>query len=336
MIEELSKTQIAEKYVEKYLEINKRTGKQFSKAFIGNVMYQENSDMFKHAEDGRYYVRYVLGLTGHTTRGKKDTNLLEQFAFINEQITDTPNNEPFVIPKAYDNILCISDIHSIFYDKEALLTALEFGKKRNCNGVLINGDFLDCYSFSKFSKNPRITAEFIINEREWGTEMLQLLQNEFGYVVYKAGNHCVRRELQLQSISASHPEILEAFTLKEYLNFDMSNIQFVEDYRIVKMGKLNAAHGHELYMSGGVNAARNVLLKTFDNIISGHSHVVQSYPMKDLDGNIYMSYKTGCLCQLKPRYSPINSWQHGMAIIEIESNGDFHVENKMIHNGKVY
>ena len=47
MLEESSKTQIAEKYVEKYLEINKRTGKQFSKAFIGNVMYQENSDIFK-------------------------------------------------------------------------------------------------------------------------------------------------------------------------------------------------------------------------------------------------------------------------------------------------
>lgn len=336
MAEETKKTKIAEQYVEKYLEINKRTGKQFSKAFIGNVIYNENPDIFKHSEDGRYWVRYVLGLCGEKNKTKKDNGLLEQFAFINEQVTDTPNSEPFVIPKAYDNILVISDIHSIFYDKEALLTALEYGKKRNCNGVLINGDFLDSYQHSRFSKNPRVSVEFIINEREWGTEILQLLQNEFGYVVYKAGNHCIRRELQLQSISSMHPEILEAFTLKEYLHFDMSNIQFIEDYRIVKLGKLNALHGHELYMSGGINAARNVLLKTFDNTISGHSHVVQSYPMKDLDGNIYMSYKTGCLCQLNPRYSPVNSWQHGFAVVEIENNGDFHVENKMIHNGKVY
>lgn len=331
------KMEIARTYVERYLEIYKRTEKQFSKKFVGLVMYNENPDVFTSSEDGRMWIRASLGSAGEASKTNTlNLNLIEKFAFINDSITDTPNSEPFVFPVAYDKVLVISDIHSIFYDKQAVMAALEYGKKRGANSVLINGDFLDCYQFSKFTKNPRISADFIINEKEWGTEFLQLLQEEFGYVVYKFGNHDIRRELQLFNFAANHPDILEMCTLKEYLSFPMSAVNFVEDYRIVKLGKLNAIHGHELYMSGGINAARNVILKTFDNTISGHSHVVQSYPMKDIDGNVYMSYKTGCLCQLNPRYAPINNWNQGFAIVEIESGGDFHVENKMIHNGKVY
>ena len=49
-----------------------------------------------------------------------------------------------------------------------------------------------------------------------------------------------------------------------------------------------------------------------------------------------MSYKVGCLCQLDARYAIINQWTHGVASVEIEQNGDFLVENKIIHNGKIY
>lgn len=332
-----SKVDIARRYIDKYLEIYQRTQKQFSKRFVGTVIYNENPDIFKDAEDGRKFVREALGLTGtKSANNKQNLELKDKFAFINEQITDTPNNEPFVMPIAYYKTLIISDIHSIFYDKEAVFTALEYGKKKGCNSVLINGDFLDYYGYSKFSKDSRITAKFILEEREWGQEMLSLLQSEFGYVVYKEGNHDTRRKLQLVNFLASHPDIIEMATLQDYLFYDGINVQFVENYRIVKIGKLNALHGNEIYMTGGVNAARNMLLKTFDNVISGHSHISQSYPIKDLDGNLYMSYKTGCLCQLNPMYSPINQWNLGFAIVETEQDGTFHVDNKLMHKGKVY
>ena len=332
----MTKTEKAEEQISKYIEISKKTGKQFSKTYIAGILYNENSDLFSSVEDARQIIRGILGLAGeHSRKVTKYNDLRQQFSFINDSYQELVNPEPYIYPKANDKILNINDVHSLFWDKGATLTALEYGKKRGANSVFINGDLMDFYGDSKFDKNPKTDAQFFINEREWGVEFLSLLQKEFGHVVYKLGNHDVRKELQIQRISARNPEIIDAYSLQEYLHYDMSSVNFVEDYRVVKIGKLNAVHGHEVGLTGGVNASRNMLLKTFDNVISGHSHITQSFPITDLDGNIYMSFKVGCLCQLKARYAPINQWNNGCAFIEVYENGEFTVDNKMIINNKI-
>lgn len=330
-----TKTEIAKEYIEKYAEIYRRTQKQFSKRFVATVIYNENPDIFSGVEDARGFVRYSLNCNGNQN-SQISKDFADRFAFINEQITDTPNSEPFIFPKVNNKILITNDWHSLFYDKRAVETAINYGIKQKCNAVLINGDFLDFYGFSRFTKNPRISSEFIQNEQEWGVEMLKLLQDTFGYVVYKQGNHDKRREEQLFDLTAKNPDIIDACTLEDYLQYEGSNVRFVKDYQTVKMGKLNAIHGHEVGMSGGINAARNIFLKTYANTISGHSHIKQEQLIKDINGDVHMSYKVGCLCQLDARYAIINQWTHGAASVEIEPNGDFLVDNKIIHNGKIY
>ena len=332
----MTKTDLVREYIVKYLEIYKSTNRQFSKRYLATVIFNEHPDLFPDIESIRSTIRKILDSSGtaSTKNVSIDLELREQFAFLNNPITDTPNIEPFIFPKTNDKILIIADLHSIFYDKEALLAALEYGKKSGVNSVLINGDFLDFYGQSKFNKNPRITAKFIEEEQEWGVEMLSLLQREFGYVVYKAGNHDVRRENQIFMSTLVDPSI--STSLSDYLHFDGSTIHFVEDYRIVKMGKLNAIHGHEVGMSGMINPALNIIRKTFDNTISGHSHMKQEYPLKNMDGKLFMSYKVGCLCGLNPRYAPINNWQQGCAKVEIFDDGYFLVDNKIIDKGRIY
>jgi hypothetical protein len=53
-----------------------------------------------------------------------------------------------------------------------------------------------------------------------------------------------------------------------------------------------------------------------------------------MNGEITTTWSLGCLCELHPAYLPINKWNWGMALIDIDGQ-NFEVRNKRIHNGKV-
>jgi hypothetical protein len=53
-----------------------------------------------------------------------------------------------------------------------------------------------------------------------------------------------------------------------------------------------------------------------------------------MNGNITTTWSVGCLSELHPMYMPLNKWNHGFAIVDIDKE-DFQVTNKRIHNGKV-
>jgi hypothetical protein len=48
------------------------------------------------------------------------------------------------------------------------------------------------------------------------------------------------------------------------------------------------------------------------------------------------TWSLGCMCELHPPYMPLNKWNHGFAIVDLDDNGtDFEVRNKRILKGKV-
>jgi poly(A) polymerase Pap1 len=77
-------------------------------------------------------------------------------------------------------------------------------------------------------------------------------------------------------------------------------------------------------------------MKTFTNVISAHSHVSKSDIFKDLEGEIRGSWAVGCLCNLSPAYNPINQWQHGFAVVDIDTDGDFEINNRIIDGRKTF
>lgn len=330
----LTKTEIAKQYIEKYIEIALKNKSQFSKRFIATVMQAENSERFKDVEDARTFIRMATDTAGRKAKTPEKAELNKFFALIPAEIRDTTTTEPFIIPVSIKKTLWISDIHGRFYDRKALQIAIDYGIKSNCDSVVINGDFLDFYGDSKFDKNPSLV--YLFEEQEWGQEVLQMLQKLFGYVVLKQGNHDVRRELHIQRLSATKPELMDMAKYSDYLFYDGCTVHFVEDYRHIVYGKLNAIHGHEYYGGGGIHVAHNRLHKAFDNVISGHSHVAQSKIKTSISGEVYGSWALGCLCDLHPRYASKNEWVHGFAITEKEPDGSFGVENKAIFNGKIF
>lgn len=328
------KVRLAREIIEEYIEIGIRTGTGVSKRLLAKILYSRNPDIYKDEEDARWCIRYSLNSAGTLNRAKNTPDLERAFALIAEPIRELNNNTPFEIPKVYNNILVINDLHSRFYSKGAFSIAVNNGIKRGVNAVLINGDFMDFYQHSRFDKNPSIIRYFE-EEREWGQDILKLLQDTFGQVFLKQGNHDLRRELHIERLSATMPELQGLTSYQDYLFYEGSNTEFIEDYRHITFGKLNIIHGHEYQGGGGIHIAWNRLNKAFDNVLSAHSHRGQSITRQTINKEIFGSWAVGCMCDLNPRYAPKNDWTQGFAIVQRDTEGYFEVENKIIVGKKL-
>ena len=329
----MTKSDIAREIVQRYIDLGIKHNTSYSKRFIATVLQSEHPDIFKDVENARGIIRTVTGANG-TKKYKPNEQLTRDFALLEQPIVEC-EIKPYVVGTQYKKALIINDIHSRFYDRKATEVAINNAAKNGCTIVIINGDLLDFYQFSRFDKNPNIMRYFY-SEREWVQDFLLLLQNTFGKVVYKKGNHDIRRELLQQRKAADIPEIQGLENIADYVFFDNSTVDVVEDYNVVEFGRLNIIHGHEYQGGGGIHVAYNRMNKAMDNVISGHSHVTQNSVKKSLSGKFYGSWTVGCLCSLSPRYCVQNNWNNGFAIIERDENGNFEVQNKMIVGGKIF
>jgi predicted phosphodiesterase len=328
----MNKTDLARAIVREYIELGIKHQRGYSKRFIATVLQSKHPDVFKDVEEARSCVRRVTGAKGRKV--KMDRQLEEDFALLENPMVEC-ELKPFVVPIQYKKSFIINDIHSKFHDRKALEVAVNHASKQNCDIVIINGDLFDFYQFSRFDKNNRIRSEFF-SEREWVQDFLLLLQKTFGKVVFKKGNHDLRREQFIQKLSGDMPELQGLESISDYVMFDGSTVEVVEDYNIIEFGKLNLIHGHEYQGGGGIHVAYNRLNKAMDNIMSGHSHVTQSNMKKTITGKYYGSWAVGCMCSLSPRYVPQNNWNHGFAIVERDSTGDFVVDNRRIIDGRIF
>ena len=203
------------------------------------------------------------------------------------------------------------------------------------NTVILNGDILDFYQLSRFDKDPSKPKMQV--ELEQGRWFMKALRTAFpkARIYYKIGNHEERLEKWLR-LKAPEWIGMEEFELKMLLRFGENQIQLIDSTATIKAGNLNIIHGHEYLGGGTVNPARNLYLKAKASTICGHFHRKSDFTTRDINNKIQGAWTTGCLCELYPEYMKGHSdWVHGFAIIKIEKDGNFSVDNKIIIDGVV-
>lgn len=246
---------------------------------------------------------------------------------------DGIDRKPFILNGK--KILVLSDIQIPYHDKTALKIALMNGLKNNVDVILLNGDILDMYALSNFDRTP--SKRILKEELDIAKFIIKKIRESFpkARIIWKDGNHESRMQ---RYIDRTAPELfgIESITIPELLDLKKFNIEYIDGRTTIQCGKLNIIHGHEY--RGGVNTiniARNMLLKTGDNILFGHWHRTDSHTSKRVNGEIIGAYATGCLCNLTPDWIPNNQWNHGFALLEMKENGHFRVDNKKIHKGEL-
>lgn len=303
---------------------------KYSKRKLAQIFHPKYPDIWKTEDSARSAIRVLTGANGDRKR-KTIKNLISYKLSLPE-----PEQEDYskvIIDSKRIGIL--SDIHFPYYDKKALNAALDSIKKFEVGTIILNGDIIDCYHLSNFEKDPK--------RRSFKYE-LDMLKNFFEQlrkmfpkqrIIYKIGNHEERYE---RYILNRIPELLELelLTFGNVVKSQEFGIEIVTNKRVMKAGKLNIIHGHELRAGiiSPVNIARGFFLKTKASTLGGHHHRTSEHIEHDLNGDFIGCFSTGCLCGLTPAYMPINSHNHGFAMVETFGS-DFHVRNLKIIDGKV-
>lgn len=231
--------------------------------------------------------------------------------------------------------LILGDIHIPFHDKHALVSAIDFGKARDANLILLNGDIIDFFSISFWEKDPR--QRDLAGEIKTLRQFIAALREAFpkADIVYKLGNHEERWE---RYFFVKAPELLGVpeFEIQQILG--LGENELISDRQPIQLGDLNL-HGHEyrFAISNPVNAARGLFLRSKAMAMCGHFHQTSHHTEKTVDERNLATWSVGCLCDLHPAYKPLNNWNLGFAFVTVHTSGKFEVENKYIsRNGKIY
>lgn len=306
-------------YIEKYPQLSKRA--------LAKKMANDHPIVFKDSEHARRAIRYYTGTNGVGSRihAINDKMLPAEKKF---------NITPYVIPVVNNKILVMGDLHIPFQSNDAIRLAVEYGKEREVNTVLLNGDIFDWYSESRFEKDPRVTS--LKDEIQAAKDFLHWLRGEFPTekIVFKTGNHDARVERRLMIVA---PELFatDLFHLEDILGFQELRIDIVNSKSMIKAGKLTILHGHELAAkSGGVNPARTAYNYTHKSILVSHFHRSSMHTEPNMDKKVITCWSIGCLCDLYPEYDPYNRWNQGFAVV-VTDGEEFMVDNLRIMNGKV-
>lgn len=293
---------------------------------ISRALVAERPDMFKSFDNARSMVRYYIGSKGEQSRHND----------VNKPLPAERSKDysPYVLPVVNNRILVLSDVHIPFHDNKAIRLAIEYGHKIDANTILLNGDIFDFYAGSKFVKDSRIVNWKA--EIESGKQFIEYIIAEFpkAKIIFKIGNHEERFEIYMMQ---NAPLLFQTdlYNVSDLLNLAEYKIDVIDNKRIVKAGKLNILHGHELRsLSGGVNPSRTAYLKTHKSVMIGHFHRTSLHTEPDLEKKVITCWSTGCLCSLFAEYDVYNKWNQGFAVIYTKGE-EYEVENMRIVNGKV-
>lgn len=301
---------------------------------LAKKIYEENKEVFNSAESVRSTIRYYRGASGTNHRENIKTR-----DFINYNPLELPPSEeteylPYYLRRECKKILCLYDVHVPYHNIDALTTAIEYGKEKEVDTIYIGGDFLDCHQLSSFVKDPRKRS--FKHELKTGREILSIIRREFpkAYIYYHMGNHEERYE---RYMIVKAPELLDIqqFQIDALLEFGKFGIELINEKRVVYAGKLAMVHGHEFgrQMFSPVNPARGLFLRAKASTICGHHHQTSEHSEPNISGELTTCWSVGCLSELHPSYMPINKWNHGFSLVEIEENRNFKVHNHRIRNG---
>ena len=153
-------------------------------------------------------------------------------------------------------------------------------------------------------------------------------------IYFKEGNHCYRMERHLMKYAPVLIGMAE-FELPTLLRMAETGIEYIRNKRTIHAGSLTIGHGDEWRGAGGVNPARWLSLRAGESMLIGHFHRTSQHIERTVRQTVRGWWSTGCLCELQPAYMPYNNWNHGFAMVYLNSDGSFEVDNKTIIQGKV-
>lgn len=313
------RTIIAEKYI-KQLNPSRFDSSQGWKRTVARELSNRYPDLGT-IEQWRGSIKQITGTLGPSSRRKSP-----HFERLNIEIESKENlswQTPFLIPSGITEMVVFGDIHGCYMDKIAISEMLE--ATRGIKTAYINGDLLDNTWLSRWAKDkdaPMLKEEFRVIR-----QLLEAFCKQYDTVYFKSGNHDNWLSRKLAEESSRYPKevsdkIEEQVTLEAFLGFSELGIKTVHSLQECRFGDLSILHGHEKAGAGSaLNLAQNILVwwqrysKQFDvKVLVNHHHWRDQTVKVSFDEKVGKAWTNGCLCDVRPKYSPYGRHNTGYAI----------------------
>jgi predicted phosphodiesterase len=302
---------------------------------LARIVYNENKLSFNSVEAVRSALRGIEGKRGSDVK-VTHPEPPRPYNPYKLPASDETEYKPYAI-RGHKRVAIFTDIHVPYHNIESLSAAIAFTKKQKPDALLLNGDTIDCHKLSRFIKDPK-KRDFAGELNTFKLLIESLVKQLNCQVYFKIGNHEERYEHFLFE-KAKELVGVEEFEFENIIQARAKGIKMIGDKRVIKMNMLNGIHGHEYIggISAPVNTARGLYLRGKVSAFQGHTHQSSAHTETDMNSKITTTWSIGCLCELHPAYMPLNKWNHGFAIVDLDKNGkDFEFRNHTIYKGKVY
>lgn len=213
--------------------------------------------------------------------------------------------------------IVINDPHYPFQDEKAINLVLGLAAEMQPDYFVINGDLLDMFKISKFSKDPR-RGKRVVEEIELGRRFLErvanLLPNSEKHFIF--GNHEYRFD---DYLFRNAPELvgLKGLSIREQLQAE--SIGFKVHYSGLRESVMDMGQfliGHFNAAGQDLGAAKKIFKDWGKSAIQGHVHCGGSYS-RTQGGKTVTIVINYCLCDLKKTFLINPNWQHGFTIFRM-------------------
>ena len=272
---------------------------------------------------------------------EKDVSKKEKGTIISviSEPAGSDKNSKLLKRKAGLKVAVLSDVHYPYEDAQALKLAKAYLKDYEPDLIIFNGDILDCYSISRYDKNPSRNLDFN-KEVDYAREKIAEWVDEFPYASFKMleGNHEERLKKYISSNAAALLNI-KGMKMKHLLDLDVLGVEWIDAHRELKIGNLLFTHGHLARKHAG-SSARGHYESYGCSVLIGHIHRLSIGWKRTKLGDFCM-IENGTLCDFDVEYMKFPDWQHGFTTIEFDG-ADFSprqhaiLDYKLIADGKVY
>lgn len=227
--------------------------------------------------------------------------------------------------------LLLSDAHIPFMDPELADIWIGQAKSIQPDGIDIIGDLIDCYTISRFDKNPRRKHNIqdeITGAIAFLTRIRKACPN--ADIRFSEGNHENRLERMLWS-TAKHLAPLHCLTIEKLLELKSLDIRYYDPKAPYKIGRLYFLHGdvgrkQNFSKSAGGRNADAIARAIGGSVICGHSHQMGYSAFRSWERNLE-GYEIGCICAYDLEYViGVPPWQQGWASIDFITSGAYHVD----------
>ena len=216
----------------------------------------------------------------------------------------------------------LNDIQYPFHDEQCLALVKLFIKDIKPDGVRLNGDIVDCYSISSFTKDPMHRAD-LLTERRYAQDLMGHIAKYSQDNMWLEGNH-EKRLWRLIADRAPALGVFEEVSFPKLFKLDNFGFKWSPYGDLTRLGHLRITHGELVRKDSGATA-KAYWNRYRTSVLIGHTQRFGAFYITCL-GEQYACFENACLCDLRPDYTPNPDWQQGFSVVHVASDKTYNVQ----------